>query len=251
MMCSQVSTGRSLASKATQTRKNTGRGGVRRRNSASSGVGMGRQVEDLAAAVDPALWAAGALAAYTGLRASELVALRVRHLNCFAAVARLASGDRGGWAVGVGRPRPPPDTRRRCAFLCDQLAVSLAERPHGPDDLVFTAPQGGRLREQRFVAGPSGAAARADSPDVASRKQRSRSQTCSRWWRWGDSNSGPASQVLPARRPHRSLTCGSSRTDSDRWCPQLSPGRRPGVTSVYRWACDRVMLPPLYPLVSS
>jgi integrase len=38
-------------------------------------------------------------------------------------------------------------------FLCDQLAAYLAVRPHGPDDLVFTAPQGGPLREQKFVAG--------------------------------------------------------------------------------------------------
>jgi hypothetical protein len=33
-------------------------------------------------------------------------------------------------------------------FLCEQLAEYLAERPHGPDDLVFTAPQGGPLRTQ-------------------------------------------------------------------------------------------------------
>ena len=38
-------------------------------------------------------------------------------------------------------------------FLCEQLAAYLTERPHGPDDLVFTAPQGGPLREQKFVAG--------------------------------------------------------------------------------------------------
>jgi len=38
-------------------------------------------------------------------------------------------------------------------FLSEQLAAYLAERPHGPDDLVVTAPQGGPLREQKFVAG--------------------------------------------------------------------------------------------------
>jgi len=42
---------------------------------------------------------------------------------------------------------------------------NLAERPHGPDDLVFTAPQGGPLREQKFVAGIfKPAAARAGLP---------------------------------------------------------------------------------------
>jgi hypothetical protein len=76
MMCSQVSTGRSLASKATQIRKNTGWGGVRRRNSASSGVGRGAPGRGPGRRRRPALWAAGALAAYTGLRAGELVALR-------------------------------------------------------------------------------------------------------------------------------------------------------------------------------
>ena len=50
-------------------------------------------------------------------------------------------------------------------FLCDQLAAHLAERPLGPDDHVFTAPQGGPLREQKFVAGIfKPAAARAGLP---------------------------------------------------------------------------------------
>jgi hypothetical protein len=40
-----------------------------------------------------------------------------------------------------------------------------SERPHGTDDLVFTAPQGGPLREQKFVAGIfKPAAARAGLP---------------------------------------------------------------------------------------
>jgi integrase len=40
-----------------------------------------RQVEDLAAAIDPRYGRLVRFAAYTGLRAGELVALRVRHLN--------------------------------------------------------------------------------------------------------------------------------------------------------------------------
>jgi integrase len=40
-----------------------------------------RQVEDLAAAIDPRYELLVRFAAYTGLRAGELVALRVRHLN--------------------------------------------------------------------------------------------------------------------------------------------------------------------------
>jgi len=57
-----------------------------------------------------------------------------------------------GWCGG--RPRPTPAARCRClASFCEQLAAFLAERPHGPEDLVSTAPQGGPLREQKFVAG--------------------------------------------------------------------------------------------------
>ena len=46
-------------------------------------------------------------------------------------------------------------------FLCDELGACLAGRPHGPDDLVFTAPLGGPLRESKFVPGYFKPAARA------------------------------------------------------------------------------------------
>jgi hypothetical protein len=42
-------------------------------------------------------------------------------------------------------------TVRLPRFLCDQLAAYLADRPHGPEDLVFAAPLGGPLRENNFV----------------------------------------------------------------------------------------------------
>jgi integrase len=37
--------------------------------------------------------------------------------------------------------------------VADELAAYLIGRPHGPDDLVFTAPRGGPLRETKFVPG--------------------------------------------------------------------------------------------------
>jgi hypothetical protein len=37
--------------------------------------------------------------------------------------------------------------------LAEELGVHLAGRPHGRDDLVFTAPRGGPLRESKFVPG--------------------------------------------------------------------------------------------------
>ena len=36
-------------------------------------------------------------------------------------------------------------------FLCEQLGAYLADRPHAPNDLVFTMLQGGPLREPKFA----------------------------------------------------------------------------------------------------
>jgi hypothetical protein len=36
-------------------------------------------------------------------------------------------------------------------FLCEALGAYLAGRPHCPEDLVFTMPQGGPLREAKFL----------------------------------------------------------------------------------------------------
>jgi integrase len=114
-----------------------------------------RQVEDLAAAIDPRYGLLVRFAAYTGLRAGELVALRVRHLNllrgrCEVGKSATEVDGRLVWGPTKTYARPTVHLPR---FLCEQLAAYLAERPHGPDDLVFTAPQGGPLREQKFVAG--------------------------------------------------------------------------------------------------
>ena len=37
--------------------------------------------------------------------------------------------------------------------VADELGAYLAGRPHGPEELVFTAPRGGPLRESKFVPG--------------------------------------------------------------------------------------------------
>ena len=114
-----------------------------------------RQVEDLAAAIDPRYELLVRFAAYTGLRAGELVALRVRHLNLLR--GRCEVGESATEVDGRLVWGPTKTYARRTVplprFLCDQLAAYLAGRPHGPDALVFTAPQGGPLREQKFVAG--------------------------------------------------------------------------------------------------
>jgi integrase len=93
-----------------------------------------RQVEDLAAAIDPRYALLVRFAAYTGLRAGELAALRVRHLNllrgrCEVGESATAVDGRLVWG-------PPKTYARRTVplprFLCEQLAAYLAERPHGP-----------------------------------------------------------------------------------------------------------------------
>jgi integrase len=37
--------------------------------------------------------------------------------------------------------------------VAEELGAYLADRPHGREDLVFTAPRGGPLRESKFVPG--------------------------------------------------------------------------------------------------
>jgi integrase len=112
-----------------------------------------RQVEDLAEAIDPRYRMLVRFATYSGLRAGELVALRVRHLNLLRGTCEVvdsATDVDGRLVWGTTKTY----TRRRVhlpRFLCDQLAAYLADRPHAPDDLVFTAPQGGPLREQKVI----------------------------------------------------------------------------------------------------
>jgi integrase len=121
-----------------------------------------------AAAIDPRYELLVRLAAYTGLRAGELVALRVRHLNLLR--GRCEVGESATEVDGRLVWGPPPKTYARRTvslprFLCEQLAAFLAERPHGPEDLVSTAPQGGPLREQKSSPGSSSRQpSRRDSP---------------------------------------------------------------------------------------
>jgi integrase len=89
-----------------------------------------RQVEDLAAAIDPRYELLVRLAAYTGLRAGELVALRVRHLNllpgrCEVGESATEVDGRLVWGpLKTYAPRTVPLPR----VLCEQLAAFLAER---------------------------------------------------------------------------------------------------------------------------
>jgi integrase len=95
---------------------------------------------------------------WTGLRIGEAAALRVGRLDLLARrveVAEAATEVNGRLAWGptkTGERRTVPFPH----FLADQLGTYLADRPHAPDDLVFTMPAGGPLRASKWGSGTSG-----------------------------------------------------------------------------------------------
>jgi integrase len=121
------------------------------------------QVEQLADAIDPRFSTLVRVAAYTGLRPCELVALRVGRLDLLRGTVRVAEAapEVAGRLEWGGVKTHEARTVRLPRFLCDELGAYLADRRHGRDDLVFTAPLGGPLRESKFVPGYFKPAARA------------------------------------------------------------------------------------------
>ena len=91
-------------------------------------------------------------AAYTGLRPSEQVALRVGRLDLLAGTVRVVEA-----AVEVSRLEWGPvktheaRTVRMPRSVASELSAYLADRPHEPGSLVFTAPMGGPLDRAGFV----------------------------------------------------------------------------------------------------
>ena len=93
-------------------------------------------------------------AAYTGLRAGEIGALRVGRVDLVRAAVEVRESladVKGKLVIGPIKTY----ARRRVGlppFLRNQLAEHLATRPTGPGDLVFTAPRSGPLRHNLFYA---------------------------------------------------------------------------------------------------
>ena len=89
---------------------------------------------------------------WTGLRIGEAAALRVGRLDLLARRVEVveAATEVNGWLAWgptkTGERRTVPLPR----FLADQLGAYLADRPHGPDALVFGMPQGGPLRASKW-----------------------------------------------------------------------------------------------------
>jgi len=110
------------------------------------------EVERLADAIRPPYATLIRFAAWTGLRPSEYVALRVKHLDLLAGTVRVATaavevGGRLAWGPPkTGEAR----TVRLPRFLCDELGRYLADRPHDRDALVFCAPKGAPLRMHHY-----------------------------------------------------------------------------------------------------
>jgi integrase len=106
------------------------------------------QVEDLAEAIDCRYATLIRFAAYSGLRPSELTALRVGRLDLLRGTARVveAAPEVDGRLHWGGVKTHEARTVRLPRSIAEELAADLAGRPRDPEALVFTAPLGGPLR---------------------------------------------------------------------------------------------------------
>lgn len=107
--------------------------------------------ERVADAIDPRYRVLVLFAAYSGLRPSEQTALRVGRLDLLRRTVRVceAAVPVGGRLVWGTTKTGEARTIKLPRFLCDELGAYLADRPTGPDDLVFTMPLGGALVHSR------------------------------------------------------------------------------------------------------
>jgi integrase len=113
------------------------------------------QVEALAEAIAPPHGVLIRFAACTGLRPCEFVALKVSRLDLLRGTVRVAEAapEVAGHPMWGGVKTHEARTARLPRSVADELGVYLASRPNGPNDLLFTAPRGGPLRESKFVPG--------------------------------------------------------------------------------------------------
>jgi integrase len=106
------------------------------------------QVEALAEAIDPRYATLIRFAAYSGLRPSELTALKVGRFDLLRGTARVveAAPEVDGHLHWGGLKTHEARTVRLPRSIADELGGYLAVRPHEPEALVFTAPLGAPLR---------------------------------------------------------------------------------------------------------
>ena len=112
------------------------------------------EVADLTAAIDPRYRALVMVAAYTGLRAGELMALRRKHVDLLRRTITVVEQVQTiGGRHHVSAPKTSAG-RRSVALpgtVCEALHEHLgAHAEPGTDGLVFPAPEGGFLRLENF-----------------------------------------------------------------------------------------------------
>lgn len=140
------------------------------------------QVDDLAEECGPRWATLIRFAAYTGLRAGEIAALRVRHLDLLRGRVRVVESvaelDHG---LVTGEPKSKA-SRRTVAlprFLVEALVQHLGTRASNPDAYVFTAANGSPLRHGNFYARVfRPAVARALPPELAACRFHDLRHTC-------------------------------------------------------------------------
>ena len=182
------------------------------------------QVEQLADAIGPHYRMLVYFLAYTGRRFGEVAALRVKRLDLLRGRCEVVEPATEVGSMLVWGPTKTDERRivRLPRFMVELLAEHLAGRPHGLDDLVFTAPQGGPLRDRKFLHGQlkpvarrtglpetlrahdlrhtaasllirEGASVKAPSTRPAGgpavvQLRKGQVNDLAFWWRWGDSN---------------------------------------------------------------
>ncbi|MFN0027366.1 MAG: tyrosine-type recombinase/integrase [Acidimicrobiales bacterium] len=110
------------------------------------------QILDLAQAIRQPYGMLITFAAYSGLRAGEIGGLRVGRLNLLKGdvdVLESLKDTAGSLHFGATKNHLRR-TVRLPRFLADELGAYLNGRPSQPQDLVFTAPDGGPLRHNLF-----------------------------------------------------------------------------------------------------
>jgi integrase len=112
------------------------------------------EIVRLADAITPTFRVLVLFAAYTGLRAGEIGALRVGRLDLSrgTALVRESLADVKGKLVFGPTKTYAHRSARLPRFLCDELAGHLAGRQHDPTDLVFTTTTGRPIRHNLFYA---------------------------------------------------------------------------------------------------
>ena len=107
------------------------------------------EVDRLTQAIRPPYGVLVHTAAYSGMRAGELAALRVARLDLLRGRAEVveATTEVAGKLMTGPTKTYAHRTVRLPRSLCDELAAYLASRPNSPDALVFTMREGGPLRQ--------------------------------------------------------------------------------------------------------